>query len=191
MISKNKAGHQTIIDNRNFSFSKSLFTFIAEITKNIFSYSLCFSGRIWRTRQERVLHRRLGFALQIWCKETRTAVDKQVPPLSKDHERTFCFPVDKKDQQCSNNDSSFQYEGQMPFFSQVELPLDQFRMVIFFSFRFPPSLPFTSHAIHKQTPPKLVPTLFYTAIRIKWKEIAHTTVTINCVKLFHFKILHK
>lgn len=87
----NKARHKTIIDNRNFSFSKSLFTLMQKLQKNVLSYSLCFSGRIWRTRQEGVSHRRRGFALHIWCKETRTAVDTQVPLFSEDHERTVFF----------------------------------------------------------------------------------------------------
>lgn len=73
-----------------------------------------------------------GFALQIWCKETRTAVDKQVPLFSKDHERTFCLPVDKKqDQQCLNNNSSFHHEGLVPSFSQAELPLMSVQNVFF------------------------------------------------------------
>lgn len=147
----NKARHKTIIDNRNFSFSKSLFTLMQKLQKNVLSYSLCFSGRIWRTRQEGVSHRRRGFALHIWCKETRTAVDTQVPLFSEDHERTFFFPVDKKDQQCLNNDSSSYYEGLVPCFLKWNCLLCQFRMCIFFSFRFPPSLPFTSHVLHHKT----------------------------------------
>lgn len=135
-----------------FRFSKSLFTLMQKLQKNIFSHSLCFSVWIWRKRQERVSHRRRG----LLCKP---GVKKRGPlwiNKSRFFPRTMnarfvSLLIKNKISNVWTITRLFIMKDWCPLFLRRNCLLCQFRMCFFFSFRFPPSLPFTSRVLHHNT----------------------------------------